>query len=70
MKLKKLEEVVKLQGWVHKLRKLGKIAFVLLRDRTGIIQCVVDAKKIDVKELKLESVVEIEGIVKENEGRF
>ncbi|KHD36793.1 aspartyl-tRNA synthetase [Clostridium acetobutylicum] len=67
---KKLEEVVKLQGWVHKLRKLGKIAFVLLRDRTGIIQCVVNAKKIDIKELKLESVVEIEGIVKENEGRF
>ncbi|URZ02995.1 aspartate--tRNA(Asn) ligase [Clostridium felsineum] len=67
---KNLESVVKLQGWIHKVRKLGRIAFVLLRDRTGIIQCVVDTKKFDIKDLKLESVVEIKGIVKQNKEKF
>lgn len=33
-------KVVLLQGWVKKIRHLGNVSFLLLRDRTGIIQCV------------------------------
>lgn len=58
-------EKVKIQGWVHRIRFLGKIAFLLLRDRTGVVQCVIEVKKIDLKGLKVESVVEIIGEVKE-----
>lgn len=65
-----LEKTVKLQGWVHRIRKLGKIAFILLRDRTGIIQCVINTKEIDIKALRLESVIEINGIVKKNKEAF
>lgn len=54
---------VMLQGYVHKLRKLGKIAFLMLRDRSGVVQCVVDTRKQDIKGMKLESVVEVKGIV-------
>lgn len=61
-------EEVKIQGWIHRLRKLGKIAFIILRDRTGIVQCVLDSKAIDIKGLKQESVVEIIGLVKEKQG--
>jgi nondiscriminating aspartyl-tRNA synthetase len=64
--LNEINKTIKLQGWIHRIRKLGKIAFVLLRDRSGIIQCVVNTKEIDIKGLKLESVVEIIGEVVEN----
>ncbi|HZU24205.1 MAG TPA: asparagine--tRNA ligase [Bryobacteraceae bacterium] len=33
-------ETVQLQGWLYNLRKSGKIVFPLLRDGTGIMQCV------------------------------
>lgn len=57
-----LNKEVKLQGWIHKIRKLGKIAFLLLRDRTGIVQCVINTKEINLDGLKLESVIELTGI--------
>lgn len=58
-----LNKEIKLQGWIHKIRKLGKIAFLLLRDRTGIVQCVINTKEINLDGLKLESVIELTGIV-------
>ena len=33
-------EVVTLQGWVEKTRGHGKVAFVVVRDGTGTVQCV------------------------------
>lgn len=59
---------VKLQGWVHRVRKLGKLAFLILRDRTGVVQCVVNTKSIDIKGLKIESVIELTGEVQKKEG--
>lgn len=64
----RLGETVKLQGWVHRLRKLGKIAFLILRERSGLIQCVVNTSEINIKGLKLESVVEITGTATQNNG--
>lgn len=55
---------VRLQGWVHRVRALGKISFVILRDRLGLIQSVADAS-VDVSQLTHESVVEIIGTVVE-----
>ncbi|MBE0557441.1 MAG: asparagine--tRNA ligase, partial [Proteobacteria bacterium] len=31
---------VQLQGWLYNKRSSGKIRFLLLRDGTGIVQCV------------------------------
>ncbi len=56
-------EKVKLQGWIQRIRKLGKIAFIILRDRSGSVQCVVNTKEIEIKGLKLETVVEVIGNV-------
>lgn len=56
-------EVVKVQGWVYRIRKLGAIAFLLIRDRTGIVQCVVDSKNFDFNNLKLETVIQVVGKV-------
>ena len=41
------KEVV-LSGWVYNLRSIGKIWFLILRDGTGLVQCVV--VKADTKE--------------------
>lgn len=53
---------VLLKGWVHELRVLSKMSFVILRDSSGMVQCVV--KDSNVSDFTLESVVEIRGKVK------
>jgi len=62
----KVKENVLLFGWVYELRDLAKLKFLLLRDATGIVQCVVKDKGIMKKfsNLTLESVVEVRGEVK------
>ncbi|HYE83795.1 MAG TPA: aspartate--tRNA(Asn) ligase [Clostridia bacterium] len=47
------------RGWVHKTHDLGSITFVQLRDRTGIIQLVID-KKMEER-LRLEACIEAVG---------
>ncbi|MEK6847719.1 MAG: aspartate--tRNA(Asn) ligase [Nanoarchaeota archaeon] len=60
--LKPGKEVL-LKGWVHEIRTLSNMTFLLLRDFSGLVQCVVKDKSL-VGNLSLESVVEIKGIVK------
>ncbi len=52
---------VKLQGWVAARRDHGKIMFLDLRDRAGIVQLVVTG---DLTEVRPEYVVEVSGLVK------
>lgn len=53
---------VLLKGWIYEIRILAKLGFVLLRDKTGIIQCVIQGKSLDkLSDLSLESAVEIKG---------
>jgi len=33
---------VRLRGWVHHRRDLGGLAFLDLRDRSGVVQCVLE----------------------------
>jgi aspartyl-tRNA synthetase len=56
-----------LQGWVDTKRDHGKLTFIDLRDRSGIVQCVGFQKMGD---LTTESVVELRGMVKERPERM
>jgi len=61
----KLGQTVLLKGWVFEIRELGKMRFLLLRDASGIVQCVLkQGSKGFNEELTLESVVSIKGKVK------
>ncbi|MEA3311803.1 MAG: asparagine--tRNA ligase [candidate division WOR-3 bacterium] len=63
---------VTLKGWVYNKRDSGKVRFVLLRDGTGILQCVfvgtgIDKETYDLADsLNQEAVVEVSGIVSED----
>ena len=61
-----INKKVEIKGWVYRVRKLKNITFIILRDRTGLVQCVVENSCMDISGAKLESVVSITGEVKES----
>ncbi len=56
---------VLLAGWLHQLRELGKINFMLLRDGYGIVQAMTqDAESLaPLRDLQNETIVQVEGTV-------
>jgi asparaginyl-tRNA synthetase len=65
------QEVV-LKGWVYNLRSSGKILFILVRDGTGLIQCIVERASAGpglferACALTQESSIEISGRIRED----
>lgn len=61
----KLDQVIHVSGWLHKKRDLGKISFLILRDRAGLMQIVVDdpTQLNKIQHLHQGSVLSIEGKV-------
>ena len=63
-------ETVRIRGWVTHLRSSGKVAFIVMRDGSGTLQCVLVQKGVtpEVWErfgaLTLETAIEIEGEVR------
>ncbi len=63
-------EEVELRGWVYRHRVIGGKVFVVLRDSTGIIQCVIDSSKVSPQvydtavDLGIESSIAVKGIVR------
>lgn len=68
-----LGEEVRVEGWLHQARRLGGINFLLIRDRTGILQVVVDepTELAKLSGLQVETVVEVIGrVVSEPRARL
>ena len=62
-------KTVKIHGAVHNIRDMGDVAFVILRRREGLLQCVYEEGKTDfaLKDLKEESAVEVTGVISAEE---
>lgn len=57
-------------GWMHNLRDMKNFGFLILRDRTGLAQIVVEAEHLQqLHGLQLETVVKITGTVKEKKSK-
>lgn len=56
-------DCVRINGAVHSIRDMGNVAFVVLRKREGLIQCVYEegVSRFSLKELKEACTVEVEG---------
>ena len=65
----KTGEAVKVNGAVHTIRDMGTVAFVILRKREGLLQCVYEegSATFDLKEIKEASTLEVEGVLEQNE---
>jgi aspartyl-tRNA synthetase len=68
----KVGKRAELSGWVHDVRVLGGISFVLLRNSKGIVQLAAPKKAVSpelfslIGSLRQEDVISCEGVVKEN----
>ena len=58
-------ERVRLAGWLHRLRRLGGISFLVLRDGYGLFQAVIDDadELARLRQVQPESVIEVQGLV-------
>ncbi len=56
------EEVV-IRGWAHRVRNMSKFRFILVRDRSGIVQVVAAGDLAKDPEVSLETALEVEGKV-------
>jgi len=66
-----VEEVVELSGWIQKIRNLGGMIFIDLRDEFGITQIVINDEKVqqEAKEWNTESCIHIKGKVVERSSK-
>ena len=64
---------VKLNGWVYNSRRSGKIGFLMMRDGTGIVQCIVIKNEVGdelfdkFKSLTQESSITVDGEIVKND---
>ncbi len=71
LRIENVGETVELSGWIQKIRNLGAMMFIDLRDEDGITQIVINDEKLQsiAKELVKESCIHIEGKVVERTSK-
>ena len=62
-------QMISVNGAVHTVRDMGEVAFVVLRKREGLLQCVYEegVTVIDLKELKEGAAIEVSGVLNKEE---
>ena len=69
LNIENVGQTVKLAGWVQKIRNLGKMQFIDLRDEDGITQIVISEKAdIDINNLTTESTISVTGKVEKRQS--
>ena len=65
--LKNLNEEVYLIGWVNKVRDLGSLTFIDLRDRSGIVQLILKNDSNSFESIKNEYLIHVKGVVRKKD---
>ncbi|MCC7574340.1 asparagine--tRNA ligase [Candidatus Woesearchaeota archaeon] len=71
--MKQEQGEIKIRGWIHRERGSNKLKFLVLRDSTDIIQCVIEKESIgeqkfeEAKKLQVEASMQITGTIKKDE---
>ena len=62
-------QMISVNGAVHTVRDMGEVAFVVLRKREGLLQCVYEegVTAIDLKELREGAAIEVSGVLNKEE---
>ena len=71
LNINNVDETVELAGWIQKIRDLGAMIFIDLRDQFGITQIVINDEELQkqAKELTTESCIHISGKVVERSNK-
>ena len=71
LNIKNVGEEVELSGWIQKIRNLGGMVFIDLRDQFGITQIVINEEELQkqAKNLTTESCIHISGKVVERSNK-
>lgn len=69
LRLGDVGQTATLNGWVHRIRDLGGLYFVDLRDRTGLCQLFLDPQKHDLSEIRSETCISVTGLVHERDDQ-
>ena len=71
LRIENVNQEVELSGWVQKIRNLGGMIFIDLRDQFGITQIVINDEKMQeqVKNVPTESCIHICGKVVERSSK-
>lgn len=68
-----LQKIVKLCGWVHKIRNFGQFIFIDMRDFTGLVQIIFELKNNiifkNALSLKNEFCIQVSGVVQKRENK-
>jgi nondiscriminating aspartyl-tRNA synthetase len=61
-------QLVRLEGWIHAIRKFGAVNFLVLRDRSGMAQIILEQEQVDrLDGFQVETVVAVQGTVEQEE---
>ena len=70
LRMEHVNETVELVGWVSKRRNFGSIVFIDLRDRSGIVQLVVNQDAFpEVEKVRSEYILSVSGVVRERQDK-
>ncbi|MCE5222729.1 aspartate--tRNA ligase [bacterium] len=73
VQMEQVNQSVVLSGWIERIREIGGLAFILLRDHTGVIQIVIQQNNpcmSQIKNLHHEDVIKITGTVRARESEL
>ncbi len=66
----KLGKKVVIAGWLHRLRDLKNFGFAIIRDRSGLVQAVLNPAQMEqLRGLQVETVLRVEGMVVEKKSK-